>query len=35
VRFIEQVLKGKLTPELSSLFGKDNFIRIERDREVK
>ena len=34
-RFIELVLKGKLTPELSALFGKDNFIRIERDREIK
>jgi hypothetical protein len=35
VRFIELVLKQKLTPELSAMLGKDNFIRIEREKEIK
>jgi hypothetical protein len=35
VRFIELVLKQKLTPELSALLGKENFIRFEKEKEVK
>lgn len=35
VRFIELVLKQKLTPELSAMLGKDNFIRIEREKDMK
>jgi hypothetical protein len=33
VRFVELVLKQKLTPELSALFGKENFVRgLEKEK---